>query len=100
MNTISDDITSQISAGRRTLQRSLEDVPKLSMEQVPRPVVMATGIAVFVAAVGIGWMVYRSRRKRTLGQRLHDALPESMSELPDVLRAKAKRPLERVVKSL
>lgn len=99
MNTISDDINSQISAGRRTIQRSLDEMPKMSIDQVPRPVVMATGIAVFVAAVGIGWMIYRSRRRRTLAQRLHDALPESMSELPDVLRAKAKRPLERVVKS-
>lgn len=98
MKTMSDDINSQISAGRRTIQRSLDDMP-MSMDQVPRPVLMATGIAVFVAAVGIGWMVYRSRRRRTLAQRLHDALPESMSDLPEVLRAKAKRPLERVVKS-
>ena len=98
MKTMSDEINSQISAGRRTIQRSLDDMP-MSMDQVPRPVLMATGIAVFVAAVGIGWMVYRSRRRRTLAQRLHDALPESMSDLPDVLRAKAKRPLERVVKS-
>lgn len=98
MNTISDDINSQISAGRRTIQRTLDDMP-MSMDQVPRPVLMATGIAVFVAAVGVGWLIYRSRRRRTLAQRLHDALPESMSDLPDVLRAKAKRPLERVVKS-
>ena len=98
MKTMSDDINSQISAGRRTIQRSLDDMP-MSMDQVPRPVLMATGIAVFVAAVGIGWMIYRSRRRRTLAQRLHDALPESMSDLPEVLRAKAKRPLERVVKS-
>lgn len=97
MNTMSDDINSQISAGRRTIQRSLDDLP-MSMDQVPRPVLMATGIAVFVAAVGVGWMIYRSRRRRTLAQRLHDALPESMSDLPEVLRAKAKRPLERVVK--
>ncbi len=98
MNTISDDINSQISARRRTIQRTLDDMP-MSMDQVPRPVLMATGIAVFVAAVGVGWLIYRSRRRRTLAQRLHDALPESMSDLPDVLRAKAKRPLERVVKS-
>lgn len=99
MNPISEDISSQISAGRRTIQRSLEDMPTMSMEQVPRPVLMATGVAVFVAAVGVGWMIYRSRRRRTLAERLHDALPESMGDLPGVLRAKAKRPLERVVKS-
>ena len=100
MNTMSDDINSQISAGRRTIQRSLDDMPRMSMDQVPRPVLMATGIAVFVAAVGVGWMIYRSRRRRTLAERLQGVLPESMSELPGVLRAKAKRPIERVVKSL
>jgi Flp pilus assembly protein TadB len=99
MNTIADDINSQISAGRRTIQRSLGEMPT-SMDQVPRPVLVATGVAVFVAAVGIGWMLYRTRRRRTLVQRLQDALPNSVRDLPDGLRARAKGPIERVAKSL
>lgn len=100
MSTIADDINSQISAGRRTIGRSLDEMPSVSMEQIPRPVLMATGIAVFVAAVGIGWMIYRSRRRPTLRQRLQGAIPESMGNLPGVIRAKAKPSIERVVKNL
>jgi len=100
MNTIADEINDQISSGRKTIRRSLDEMPKISMDQVPRPVLMATGAAVFVAAVGIGWMIYRTRRRRTLVQRLQDALPDSVRDLPDGLRARAKGPLERVVKTL
>lgn len=96
MSTISDQINDQISAGRKTIERSLDEMPKVSVADVPRPVLMATGIAVFVAAVGIGWMVYRSRQRRTLVQRLQDALPDSVRELPMDIRDRARRPLERV----
>lgn len=98
MNSIADEINSQISAGRRTIQRSMDDMPKLSVDEVPRPVLMATGIAVFVAAVGIGWMVWRNRRRRTLVQRLQGALPDSVSDVPSMLRAKAKDRLKAIGK--
>ncbi len=100
MSTITDDINSQISAGRRTIQRSLDEMPTVNIAEVPRPVLMATGLAVFVAAVGIGWMIYRSRRRQTLVQRLQGAIPDSVRDLPDGIRARAKGPLERVVKNL
>lgn len=100
MSTISDEINNQISEGRKTIQRSLAEMPKVSVPDVPRPVLMATGLAVFVAAVGVGWMVYRSRQKRTLVQRLQDALPGSVRELPTDIRERAKRPIERVAKRL
>ncbi len=90
MSTLADEINNQISAGRKTIQRSLDDMPKrIPDEPVPRAVVMATGLAVFAAAVGLGWMLYRRRRHRSLVEKLQVALPE-----------KAKRPLARVVKGL
>ncbi len=98
MNSIADEINSQITAGRRTIQRSMDDMPKLSVDEVPRPVLMATGMAVFVAAVGIGWMVWRRRRQRTLVQRLQSALPDSVTEMPGLLRAKAKDRLKAIGK--
>ncbi len=100
MSTFADEINTQINAGRQTIQRSLDDMQKQLPNEVPRAVVMATGIAVVVAAVGIGWMIFRSRRRRSLVDRLQDALPGSVKDLPDDLRAKAKRPLERVIKAL
>lgn len=90
MSTIPDEINNQISAGRRTIQRSLDEMPKVSVTEVPRPVLMATGLAVFVAAVGIGWMIYRTRQKRSLMQRLQDAIPNSVRDLPTGIREKAK----------
>lgn len=100
MTTFADEINSQISAGRMTIQRSLEDVQKQIPDRVPREVIVASGIAAVVMAVGVGWMIYRNRRRRSLVQRLRDALPESLSDLPDDLKAKAKKPLERAVKAL
>ena len=98
MNSIADEINSQISAGRRTIHRSMDDMPKLSVDDVPRPVLMATGIAVFIAAVGIGWMIWRGRRRRTLVERLQGALPDSVSDMPGMLRAKAKDRLKAIGK--
>ena len=100
MTTLADDINSQIAAGRTRIQRSVEDIQKQVPDGVPREVVVATGIAAIVMAVGVGWMIYRSRRRRTLVQRLREAMPESLSDVPDDLRARAKKPLERVIKAL
>lgn len=98
MTTLADEINSQIAAGRMTIQRSLDDMQKQVPDRVPREVIMATGIAAVVVAVGVGWMIYRTRRRRTLMQKLQEALPGSVRELPDELRARAKKPLERVTK--
>jgi hypothetical protein len=87
-----DEINSQINAGRETIQRSLEDAQKqVSIDRVPRAAMYATGFAVFALAVGVGgWMIYRRSRRRTLVQRLQEALPDSVREMPDGLRAKAR----------
>lgn len=100
MTTLADEINSQVAAGRMTIQRSLEDMQKQVPDRVPREVIMATGIAALMMAVGIGWMIYHRRQRRTLMQKLQGALPGSMRDIPDELRAKAKKPLERAVKAL
>ena len=100
MTTLADEINSQIAAGKITIQRSLEDMQKQVPERIPREVIIATGIAAMVMAVGVGWMIYRSRRRHTLMQRLQGVLPGSVRDLPDELRAKAKKPLEKAVKAL
>jgi hypothetical protein len=87
-----DEINNQINAGREAIQRSLEDVQKqVPIERVPRAAMYATGFAVFALAVGVGgWVIYRRSRRRTLVQRLQEALPDSVREMPEGLRAKAK----------
>lgn len=102
MGTLADDINSQIDAGRKTIQRSLDDVQKqVPIDRVPRTAMVVTGLAVFAVALGVGgWMIYRSRRRRTLVQRLQDAIPDTVRELPDEIRSRAKGPLGRAAKSL
>jgi hypothetical protein len=102
MSTLADGINNQVRAGRRTIQRSIIDLQKQSpINRVPRRALVATGVAAAICAVGLcGWMVYRSRRQRTLIQRLRDAIPDSVKELPTEARHRAKGPLERAVKAL
>lgn len=91
MNTVADELNNQIKAGREAIQRSLDDVKDMEMPEVP-PAVVAAGVVAAVVAVGvIGWMLYRSQRRRTLVQRLQEALPDSVRELPGGLQARIRR---------
>jgi hypothetical protein len=82
MSTFADEISNQIDAGRQTIERSLSDLRDMDMKQVPPVAYAAAGLFV-VAGIGlVGWMVYRNRRRRTLVQRLQDALPDTVRELP------------------
>lgn len=91
MNTLTNEIQTQINAGRRTIERSLDDVRDIEMPEVP-PAVIAAGVVAAVVGLGlIGWMVFRSRRGRTIGQRLQDAIPGQVRDLPTGLRARVRR---------
>lgn len=91
MNTLSDGIQTQINAGRRTIERSLDDVRDMEMPEVP-PAVIAAGVVAAVVGLGIvGWMVFRSRRGRTIAQRLQDAIPGPVRDLPTGVQARIRR---------
>jgi hypothetical protein len=79
-----DDINRRIDAGQRTIEMAREDTDEIEARRVPTPVV-AAGIGVALVGIGlIGWMLYRSRRRRTLLEQLQSALPERVSELRDL----------------
>lgn len=89
MSTI--DIQSQIDAGRKTIERSLDDVREMEMPEVP-PAVVAAGVVAAVVAIGvIGWLVYRSRQRRPLIQRLQEAIPGPVRDLPTGLQSRVRR---------
>ncbi|HET9781047.1 MAG TPA: hypothetical protein VFR33_04640 [Candidatus Dormibacteraeota bacterium] len=89
MSTI--DIQDQIDAGRKTIERSLDDVRNMEMPEVP-PAVIAAGVVAAVVAVGvIGWLVFRNRQRRTLIQRLQDAIPGSVRGLPAEVQSRVRR---------
>ncbi len=91
MNTLADEIQGQINAGRRTIERSLDDVRDMEMPDVP-PAVVAAGVVAAVVGLGIiGWMLFRGRRRRTIVQRLQDAIPGPVRDLPTEVQARVRR---------
>jgi hypothetical protein len=90
MNTLAEDINSQINAGRETIRRSLRE-GQATAARLPRVGYVAAGLLACGVALGIGWMVYRRRRRPTLVQRLQDVMPERVRDLPDSLRAQVRK---------
>jgi|SRR6266567_7410769 len=94
MSTLVDDVNQQITAGRKSIERSFDDMKDIEMPKLPSAGLVAAGLVSAVVAVGIvGWLMYRSRRRRTLVQRLQDAIPDSVRDLPQGVRAQVKRAL-------
>jgi hypothetical protein len=94
MSTLAGQINDQVSAGRKTIERSFAEMKEMDVPKVPPAALAAAGFAAAIVAVGVvGWMVYRSRRRRTLVQRLQGALPDSVRDLPQGIRAQVTRAL-------
>lgn len=104
-----DDINDRINAGRQTIEMSREDLDDddLYARRVP-PGVIAAGVGVALVGLGlIGWMLYRSRRRRTLVQQIQASLPDRLRELRELgdvrmrdLREARDELLERVRKAV
>jgi len=62
----------------------------MELPEVP-PAVVAAGVVAAVVGLGIiGWMVFR-RRRRTIVQRLQDAIPGPVRDFPTELQARVRR---------
>jgi chorismate mutase len=78
-----------------TLQGKLDEIDRSSLEAIAPRAGVAAGLLIAALALGVGFVIYRRRRRRSLAERLQNALPDV-----DELRASLKRPLERAVKAL
>ena len=77
-----DDINARIEAGRQTIELAHED--EMEPRRVP-PAVVAAGVGAAIVGLGlIGWLIYRSRRRRTLIQQLQAGLPSRVSDLREL----------------
>lgn len=86
MSTFADQISNQVAAGRETIEKSLGDVRDFDVRRVPPGAYVAAGMVGLLAFGVVGWMIYRRSRRRTLVQRLQDALPDTVRELPTRVR--------------
>ena len=76
-----DDINDRINAGRQTIEMAGEEADELEPRRIP-PTVVVAGIGAALLGVGLlAWMLYRSRRRRTLVEQLQATLPGRVSDL-------------------
>jgi hypothetical protein len=91
MSTLTDEINNQIDGGRQNIERSLDNLRKMGVSRVPPAGLVAAGLLVTAIAAGVAWVVYHSRHRRTLVQRVQDSLPDTVRDLPAELRSQVKR---------
>ncbi|TMB45621.1 MAG: hypothetical protein E6J53_06055 [Chloroflexi bacterium] len=97
MSTIADEISNQVKARQKTIERSIADIQS-QIDQMDRETLQRAGMVVgavvaLSVAVGVGWVIYRRSRRRTLVERLQDAIPEAVRDLPDQVRERARKAL-------
>jgi hypothetical protein len=91
MGTFAGEITNQMKEGRQTIRRSLGEIEEqIGTENMSRAGMVVAGVMVAALAVGVGWMVYQRRRRRSLIERLQAAIPDAVKDLPDEVRARVK----------
>jgi hypothetical protein len=91
MSTLAGEITAQMKEGRETIDRSISDIQgQIGAENMSRAGMVVAGMMVAALAVGVGWMVYQRRRRRSLFERLQAAIPDTVKDLPVEVRARIK----------
>lgn len=91
MGTYAEAITSQVNEGRKTIERSLNQIEEhVGIENISRAGAVVAGVMVAALAVGLGWMVYQRRRQQSLMERLQAAIPGAVKVLPDEVRARVR----------
>lgn len=60
----------------------MEDPNEADVRRVPPTGYVAAGMVGLIGLGILGWMIYRGVRRRTLVERLQDALPDRVRKLP------------------
>ena len=76
-------------------ERLKSEIDRPTIKEIDPRAGMAAVLVVAIVAAGVGFVIYRRRRRLSLASRLQHALPDV-----DDIRASIKKPLERVVGAL
>jgi len=76
-------------------ERLKSEIDRPTIKEIDPRAGMAAVLVVALVAAGVGFVLYRRRRRLSLASRLQHALPDV-----DDIRASIKKPLERVVRAL
>lgn len=89
MSTVAGEIKSQMNESRKTIERSISDMQEqIGADYMSRAGIVVAGMMVTALVVGVGWMVYQRRRRRSLFERLQAAIPDAVKDLPLEVRAR------------
>ncbi len=92
MSTMVGEVSERVKAGRETIGKSLDDVRgQIDPGSVARVGIGAGAVVLLVA--GLALVIYRRRRRPSLAERLQDALPDQVRDLPQGIRVRLKRAL-------
>jgi len=81
--------------GGEAMETPKDKIDRPAMQEMASRAGVAAIVALAVIAAGVGFVIYKRRRRSSLMTRLQQAMPPM-----DEIRASLKRPLERAVKVL
>jgi hypothetical protein len=99
VGTSSDEIEREITSTRERLDENLDVLERRAASGARRvAVIVAIGAAAGLVVAGVALIVYRRRRRPSLGDRLQDILPDALTGLPDEVRSRLRhRPFKVVI---
>jgi hypothetical protein len=99
MGASADEIDQQITSTREQIDANLDVLERRAASSVRRVgVIAAAGLIVGLAVAGAAYVVYRTVRKPSLADRLHEMLPGALADLPDDIKSRMKaRPFKVMI---
>ena len=101
MGAPTDEIGRQIAETREHVDENLTILEKRAAANARRvAIIVAAGVAAGLVVGGGAFLIYRHMRKPGMSERLHDMIPDALTDLPETIRTRFKgRPVKVVISS-
>ena len=95
----SDEISRQIAETRDHVDENLTVLEQRAAANARRiGIMVAAGVAAGIVIAGAAFLIYRQTRKPGVSERIHDMLPDALTDLPETIRTRFKgRPVKVVI---